>query len=93
MDLDEKLSIAFDRWSKARERLGDLRRASTFGRKGGQLAASPEAANAVQQIAEQEEVCKALFAELVAVADERSEAIERQLLEEARRAFAHKRTP
>jgi len=93
MDLDEKLSIAFTRWAQARERLGELRRASTLGRKGGQLAASPGAANSAQQMGQQEEGCKALFAELVAVADERSEAIERQLLEEARHAFASKRTP
>jgi hypothetical protein len=87
MNFDEQLALAFSQWSAARNKLAEVRGAMVLGRKGGQLAHSPEAAAMALQIRDQEDVCRELFAELVAVADERTEALERQRLEEARRAF------
>jgi hypothetical protein len=78
MDLDTQLSQAFAAWSAARDVLAQQRRRLAGGGQGGQLAASPEAAGLVAEIAAQEQTCQALFAELVAIAERRAEALENE---------------
>lgn len=88
MDLDEKLSNAFNMWSAARLRLGELKRQLPGSPAGGQLAPSPEAMDAARQIQAQEQLCQELFADVVAVADERDAHLERENLLVPRPSFA-----
>jgi len=87
MDLDEKLSNAFNMWSAARLRLGELKRQLPGSPAGGQLAPSPEAMDAARQIQAQEQLCQELFADVVAVADERDAHLERENLARASAEF------
>ncbi|HZY19852.1 MAG TPA: hypothetical protein VFE82_15365 [Ramlibacter sp.] len=72
IDLDERLSRAFDAWSRARDELHKLRAGlpRIAGRQ--QLAQGPEAAGLFRQVADQERQCEVLFHELLAVAEERA---------------------
>ena len=86
MDLDTQLSQAFAAWAAARAALAQQRKRLGGAAQGGQLAASPEAAGLAKEIAAQEQQCQALFAELVAVAERRAEALEQERREQEQRA-------